>query len=842
MLPVYVQLTHDDQPDFSLGEQIIASTLVEAGTRGIEAPTWNRGDQLWEHFHREENLYWSTRQRVVTPVIVLDQFEEIFTLGYQTPERRRRSRDFIAELADLIENRLPARTRSKLEADGKNVLGAGFVSGEVPIKVVLCLREDFLADLEAFTKRMPSLRRSRLRLSSMTRRQARRVIDSPYVQHLMAPDVLNELLDFVSQPEAHNDGNPRKGTLPPGFDDERPVDPALMSIFCYELNEQRIAQKQAQVTTELLRRNKHGILAGFYDRAITGISESTANFVERELVSPGGYRDSRGLDGAITHPGVTKEALDLLVERRLLRYTTRGGGPQRVEISHDVLLESVKQSRDLRLHSQSVAKARKHRVRRALLASLVSVLLLGVVGGLSYCYLFVWEHVEYYANYTSVWGQPVGIGELTQEQVSHRPVSLMITRQGIKGRVLSMTAVNYERNPTTIHHIEPLLPGMDLPRRKTPVKWTYHYAGDRLIREDAIDQEGNVVWALQYLEPVADDIGSVVGRYEISAGLPISNYGVSVSVKFDDSGYPLQISYHDWRGRPVVGRFSAYGQRFVHDELGRVVRAMSLDEFGNPINDSDGNCEYRNGKFDRFGNIGNHYLYDAEGRATHAKSGFFFYAREYDEYGNVIAVSYFGVDGGAVHISGGYHRSENELNEHGQIVAQRYYGADGVQVHDGSGCYGYRLEYGEVGLAVRTSCLGADGNVSLNGGGYATVENGYDEWGGVREVKYLDVEGGSAWAKWGGSGIRYSRDSRGLAVSTEFSTARPDGGGDCAGQGYCAYSSEYDESSGQLVAVRCFANGRGVPCRSGYTREEMAYDSLGRLVESRYFDASGKPT
>ena len=45
-------------------------------------------ESLWEYLHRADFELWSARNYPLTPVIVLDQFEELFTLG----ERASRSR------------------------------------------------------------------------------------------------------------------------------------------------------------------------------------------------------------------------------------------------------------------------------------------------------------------------------------------------------------------------------------------------------------------------------------------------------------------------------------------------------------------------------------------------------------------------------------------------------------------------------------------------------------------------------------------------------------------------------------------------------------------------------
>jgi energy-coupling factor transporter ATP-binding protein EcfA2 len=60
---------------------------------------------LWEYFKTVE--LWSADWRLLTPVVVFDQFEEAFTKGQRTAERRAAVKTFFVALRDLAENHLP---------------------------------------------------------------------------------------------------------------------------------------------------------------------------------------------------------------------------------------------------------------------------------------------------------------------------------------------------------------------------------------------------------------------------------------------------------------------------------------------------------------------------------------------------------------------------------------------------------------------------------------------------------------------------------------------------------------------------------------------------------------
>ena len=71
-------------------------------------------ESLWEYLHRADFELWSAQNYPLTPVIVLDQFEELFTLGKRVPDL---VREFRNDLGDLAENRIPADLAARIDDD-----------------------------------------------------------------------------------------------------------------------------------------------------------------------------------------------------------------------------------------------------------------------------------------------------------------------------------------------------------------------------------------------------------------------------------------------------------------------------------------------------------------------------------------------------------------------------------------------------------------------------------------------------------------------------------------------------------------------------------------------------
>ncbi len=69
-------------------------------------------ESLWEYLHRNDFELWSAQNYPLIPMIVLDQFEELFTLGERVPELVDAFRD---ELGDLAENRIPADLATRID-------------------------------------------------------------------------------------------------------------------------------------------------------------------------------------------------------------------------------------------------------------------------------------------------------------------------------------------------------------------------------------------------------------------------------------------------------------------------------------------------------------------------------------------------------------------------------------------------------------------------------------------------------------------------------------------------------------------------------------------------------
>jgi hypothetical protein len=156
-LPIYLRLEYgrDELPI----EQIKDALARETFEHTIEARSLWPGESLWGYFQHRGTELWDRWNRLVTPVLVFDQFEEIFTRG----QGRAELEVLLDELAALAENRAPASLQREIEVDPE--LAPRYDFGGANYKIVLALREEFLPHLEDLQRQMPSVTRNRMRLT-----------------------------------------------------------------------------------------------------------------------------------------------------------------------------------------------------------------------------------------------------------------------------------------------------------------------------------------------------------------------------------------------------------------------------------------------------------------------------------------------------------------------------------------------------------------------------------------------------------------------------------------------------------------------------------------------------
>ena len=368
VLPVYVRLDVLNRAA-PLVDQIRDAMLEQFREQRVEATPFAKADSLWEWLHRENLELWR-RNRRLTLLFVLDQFEEVFTLGAENPEVVAR---FRIDLADLVENRLPDTVNELISANDAGLSGLALSSYRY--RVLVSFREDFLPAVEGLKRDMPSIMTNRMRLLPMSRQQAFEAVHET-APHLADESIAGEIVRFVAA--AHGD-SAATAQADQGNDSDVWVEPALLSLVCRGLNDRRKAQGKAAFDIALLRGTGEAIVSDYYEATIADVSPKTRRFLEEELITERGFRKPCDIDDARTVHGVSDTELRTLVDRRLLRIEPHQR-THRIELTHDLLTGVVREHRD-----RQRAQVRTRRQQKQLAAGFAAVLaLLAIVLYIAY--------------------------------------------------------------------------------------------------------------------------------------------------------------------------------------------------------------------------------------------------------------------------------------------------------------------------------------------------------------------------------------------------------------------------------------------------------------------------
>jgi tetratricopeptide (TPR) repeat protein len=387
--PVYVRI------DYSPESPVPSEQIKQAIFRATESSgKWTRpgtavaGETLWEFLHHRDDVLRDTAGKTLTPLLIFDQFEEIFTLGQDNDFGRKRAAEFIEDLGDLVENRPPRAIEAKIEKD--DALAERFDFNRADYRILIALREDYLAHLEGLKGAMPSITQNRMRLARMTGDQALAAVVKPGGR-LVSEEVAESIVRFIAGGAELRNAE---------------VEPSLLSLVCRELNNARIAQGRSEISADLLAGSRDTILNEFYERSLADQPAGVRRFIEDEMLTESGFRESLAEERVIkafATAGAAPGALASLVNRRLLRIEERLD-VRRVELTHDVLCAVVKASRDMRhereardeaerqLQAQREREAATHRalIRARQIATGCAVLAIVAVAGA----FFGWQNMK----------------------------------------------------------------------------------------------------------------------------------------------------------------------------------------------------------------------------------------------------------------------------------------------------------------------------------------------------------------------------------------------------------------------------------------------------------------
>jgi hypothetical protein len=295
-----------------------------------------RSASLWSFFKTAE--FWRD-DLLLTPVLILDQFEELFTL--QSEEARAH---FLNELSYLIRGVRPP-------PDEETPPGEELSEHPPPLRIVLSLREDCLGLLEDAAEHIPQILDARYRLAPLELPAAHEAIVRPaavtYPGLATTPfavdsTAVHAILNFLSHARTRVAGQNR-----------RYVEPFQLQLICRHMEHIADARQRESGAAELtITMADLGGEAGltktlrrFYKDAIGILPDgrdrrASRRLCEKHLISTEGRRLSLEEHEIHRQLNLSKETLDRLVAARLLRSENRSECTY-YELSHDALVDPI---------------------------------------------------------------------------------------------------------------------------------------------------------------------------------------------------------------------------------------------------------------------------------------------------------------------------------------------------------------------------------------------------------------------------------------------------------------------------------------------------------------------
>lgn len=733
--PCYIRLVHN-QPNKSYNQQIWDSVLnsllhlkkeklTADGTKEILSDIEGRyeelapardNESLWEIFHRHK--FYDESNNVIQPVLVFDQFEEIFT----REKDQEKVTSFFEELADLINNVVPETlctisdvnmTNSAtvdLDDDVDDLLDEGYEVAfadyltELNFHIVLSLREDYLSYLERNIDNIPSLKHNRYCLKPLSEEQAASVIMHP-CPGLISETVAKEIISKVT-------GSP-VSEFELGDGAELEVDSAILSLFLHELYKKKPVDAKV-IDHSIVNEFGDNIIQNFYEETISHISEDCAEYLERKLITEDGKRDSVYESHVINHKGYKASDLKYLKEQRLIREFPWNDGI-RIEFIHDVLCPIIVQRKEdrkiakKRLEEDRIREEERNKKEAQLIALkrknryIIAFILLLIISGVLYYLAKLYPVSERYASTIKYYGMFQGVERLTEEQASYRDYHFVLKKKGILTKTYSSMECRDKYNRLCTEHnmgtylgnndTSLLVSSLQLPK---VCKWEFisdPVIDTKVIQERAYDENNTLIFAFNYnlpLVPIVTNEGHpktqkqlkreksidrydnvVIGTYVDAQGLPMQilkdGYRF-VKISRDDLGHDMLVEYFDMDGNQATNADQAYQTLYEYDSMGNMISNFSLNRYGKRMIDVWGNCGMMY-KYDGYRCVEvvsvNEYGFECPTKEGHSKVLY-----KYDNYGRLTQLSYWNYEKACINTTAGFHKAEVVFddNQHSREV------------------------------------------------------------------------------------------------------------------------------------------------------------------------------
>ena len=305
--PLYVRLSQEPT-EISYAEAIVrklqGSGLTEEKGAATRHPDGNDRLYLWNYFATTRFM---KDGREVYPVIILDQFEEVFREGDKAK-------------AELLLRQIYCLLNDELEMPDEE----GY-SADTNYRFVASIREDFLFVLEDSIDEnsLDLYKDNRYRLRPMKPEQARQVVLVPgkdCIEEWEKDAIAERVISLAKRPQSED------------------IDTLLLSIVCSGTYDKKFGEKIASSDLAVWKNNPMEV---YYQDAVKGLSAKQIRYIQQHLIREDGSR--RRVDAE-----KLKVALGELTYRQLTQGVNRLfalGDKGQVELLHDQLGMAVYEER-----------------------------------------------------------------------------------------------------------------------------------------------------------------------------------------------------------------------------------------------------------------------------------------------------------------------------------------------------------------------------------------------------------------------------------------------------------------------------------------------------------------
>ncbi|MGB1204995.1 MAG: hypothetical protein ACPG5B_05075 [Chitinophagales bacterium] len=330
----------------------------------------------------------------ITPVLIFDQFEELFN------HKQADKMAFAEQMGDVVNNHLPAEIQGQLRNTPRRQRTKEMLEWHslLNIRVIFAIRSDRMSELHELTTDLPSILKNRFQLNALKHRQAYEAIVKPAT------------LDghFISEPFEYNEQT-IEDIIDNLSNDKNEIESFQLQILCQYVEKKiiqeqhikhnslvAIKKKKITVTPDYLggREGIKDILNNYYLNQIASLGTHKEQLAARKLIEEGLIVEGRrvGVAEAVIKNtyNINATLLTTLIFSRLVRADNTPLGKV-YELSHDTLVAPILKAYDKRkaieeriATQKEEEKERKKMILWSFIFGLVVVLLLASLIGLWY--------------------------------------------------------------------------------------------------------------------------------------------------------------------------------------------------------------------------------------------------------------------------------------------------------------------------------------------------------------------------------------------------------------------------------------------------------------------------